>query len=63
VEVDGKKISSSEELVQVISTRKPGDEVEISFYRGTSDKQRKATVKLGKRPSTAPAQQQVPRLP
>ena len=62
VEVDGKKIPSSEELVREISKHKPGDEVKIGFYRGTSDNKQSVTVKLGKRPAKAQSQQ-TPQLP
>jgi S1-C subfamily serine protease len=57
VKVDGKDIQSSEDLVRVISAKKPGDEVELSYYRGTSGKLHTTKVTLAKRPSTAQSQQ------
>jgi S1-C subfamily serine protease len=56
VKVDGKDIQSSENLVRVIASKKPGDEVEVSYYRGTSSKLHTTKVTLGKRPSTAQSQ-------
>jgi S1-C subfamily serine protease len=56
VAVDGKDINSSQDLVGLISSKKPGDEVEITYKRGTSDKERKLKVKLAKRPSKAQSQ-------
>ena len=56
VKVDGKDVSSSQDLVAAISAKKPGDEVEIGFQRGSSDKQRTLKVKLAKRPAKAQTQ-------
>ncbi len=53
VSVDGKDIGSSQDLVSLISAKKPGDEVEISYKRGTSGNVSKVKVKLAKRPSKA----------
>jgi S1-C subfamily serine protease len=50
VELDGKKIESSEDVSAAIADNRPGDEVEVVFYRG--DDKRTATVELGKRPRT-----------
>ena len=63
VEVDGTEIRSSEQLVSEISKHKPGDQVKVTYHRGTSDSKHSATVKLGKRPSKAQAQSQLPQLP
>jgi S1-C subfamily serine protease len=54
--VDGKDINSSQDLVTVISAKRPGDEVEISYYRGSDHKLRTAKVKLAKRPANAQSQ-------
>jgi S1-C subfamily serine protease len=61
--VDGKDVQSSQDLVKVIAAKKPGDEVEISYYRGTSDKLHTTKVTLGKRPTTAQSQQDQGGLP
>jgi S1-C subfamily serine protease len=50
VEVDGEKISSSDDVGAAIADKDPGDEVEVVFYRG--DKRQTASVELGKRPRT-----------
>jgi S1-C subfamily serine protease len=56
VKVDGKDVKSSQDLVKIIGGKKPGDEVELSYYRGTSDKLRTAKVTLAKRPTKAQSQ-------
>ncbi len=48
--VDGKELTSPNELVEYISSKKVGDEVEIKFVRGSETKTVK--VKLGNRPTT-----------
>ena len=60
VEVDGKAVKASDDVADAISAKKPGDEVNIEYYRG--DDKKSATVKLGKRPSTLP-QSATPTLP
>jgi S1-C subfamily serine protease len=49
--VDGKKVKSMEEIVEIVNAAKPGDEVELTILRDGSTKT--ATVTLGKRPSSA----------
>ena len=48
VEVDGEKIQSSDDVSTAIADNKPGDEIEVVFYRG--DDKQTAKVELGKRP-------------
>ena len=48
LEVDGRKIRSNRELIDRISSRFPGDEVELTLFRNGERIQR--TVKLGERP-------------
>jgi S1-C subfamily serine protease len=69
VEIDGEEIKTSDDVPAAIADAKPGDEVEITFYRG--DDRKTVTVELGKRPTSAdnPTEQQpddgggVPDLP
>jgi S1-C subfamily serine protease len=68
VELDGKDVDSSQDLVAAVSAKKPGDEVEIGYQRGSSDKVRTVKVKLDKRPAKAQTQPGrgrggLPRLP
>jgi S1-C subfamily serine protease len=51
VEVDGKPMSDSDDVASAISQKRPGDEAEITYYRG--DSKRTATVELTKRPKSA----------
>ncbi|MBX5469764.1 MAG: trypsin-like peptidase domain-containing protein [Thermoleophilaceae bacterium] len=55
VKVDGKEIQKPEDVASAISSHKPGDEVEVQYYRG--GKLRSSKVKLGNRPADFPAQQ------
>jgi S1-C subfamily serine protease len=48
VSIDGKSVTSADDVVQAVSEKQPGDSVEIEYYRG-NDK-RTVTVKLGERP-------------
>ena len=48
VSIDGKSVTSADDVVQAVSEKEPGDSVEIGYYRG-NDK-RTVTVKLGERP-------------
>ena len=48
VEVDGKEVKDSDDVGAAISDNRPGDEVEVVFYRG--DEKKTVTVELGKRP-------------
>ena len=51
VAVDGKPVSDSSEVANAISQKRPGDEAEITYYRGDSKKT--VTVELAKRPESA----------
>jgi S1-C subfamily serine protease len=48
VSIDGKSVTSADDVVQAVSEKEPGDSVEIEYYRG--DGKRTVTVKLGERP-------------
>ncbi|HEU0246405.1 MAG TPA: trypsin-like peptidase domain-containing protein [Gaiellaceae bacterium] len=50
VSVDGKQISSEEQLRDAIAGHKPGDKVSLVIYRGTNKSS--VTVTLGRRPLT-----------
>ncbi|MDQ4047959.1 MAG: trypsin-like peptidase domain-containing protein [Actinomycetota bacterium] len=49
VKVDGKTVKSSDDVGEAVADDKPGDTVEVEYYRG--DERKTAEVKLGKRPS------------
>jgi S1-C subfamily serine protease len=51
VEIDGKEVKDSDDVPASIADRKPGDEVEVVFYRG--DERKTVEVELGERPSSA----------
>jgi S1-C subfamily serine protease len=51
VAVDGKSVRDSSEVASAISQKRPGDKVEITYYRGDSKKT--VTVDLAKRPKSA----------
>ena len=51
VEVDGKPVSDSDDVATAISHKRPGEEAEITYYRGDSKKT--VTVELAKRPDSA----------
>ncbi len=53
VAADGKPVSSIDDLRDVISTHKPGDKIELKYYRG--DTAKTVTVTLGRQP-TSPSQ-------
>ena len=56
VRVDGKEVSSGEDVAAAIADNKPGDEIEVELYRG--DERETLKVELGKRPdSLAPGPQ------
>ena len=55
VKVDGVDISESSDVATAIADNKPGDEIEIEFFRG--DDRRKVTVELGERPEETPSDQ------
>jgi len=60
VKVDGKAVKASDDVADAIGSKKPGDTVEVEYYRG--DDKKTATVKLGKRPSTL-QQSATPQIP
>jgi len=49
IEADGKKITTMEELQEVIGDKKPGDEITLKYLR--DGKEKTATVTLGTRPA------------
>jgi S1-C subfamily serine protease len=49
-EIDGEEIKSADDVSAAIADKKPGDEVEVSYYRG--DDEHTAKVELGKRPAS-----------
>ena len=53
VEVDGRQVREPQDIAAAIADNKPGDTVEITFFRGKSRKT--VSVKLAKRPSSADA--------
>jgi S1-C subfamily serine protease len=53
VAVDGKPVTSSDDLASLIGNRKPGDTVKLDVLR--AGKHMNVSVKLGTRPSSAPA--------
>ena len=62
VKIDGKQIAAPNDVVAVVSAHKPGDKVQVQFYRG--GKLKTVTVTLGNRPAnaggTSQSQQQGP---
>jgi S1-C subfamily serine protease len=54
IEVDAKKIVTPQDIASAIALKKPGDAVQIKFYRG--HKLQTATVTLAKRPGKVPGQ-------
>ena len=58
VNVAGKPINKPDDVAGAIADKKPGDKIQISFYRGKSLKT--ATVTLGTRPSKLPSSAQQP---
>ncbi len=51
VAIDGKEVQGAANVRSIIRTKKPGDEVQIEYFRG--DERRTTTAKLGTRPSEA----------
>jgi len=51
VKIDGKQISSPDDVVAAVNAHKPGDKVQVQFYR--DGKLKSATVTLGNRPANA----------
>jgi S1-C subfamily serine protease len=50
-EVDGKKLKSMDELVELIQESKPGDDLQLTFLRG--DQEKTAEVTLGTQPKSS----------
>jgi putative serine protease PepD len=48
---DGRQVESADELQNMVSSKKPGDSLQLQIRRG--DEIKTVTVKLGRRPSTA----------
>jgi S1-C subfamily serine protease len=53
VAIDGRRVRGADDVASRISSHRPGDEVEIEYFRG--DERRTATVELGERPESAEA--------
>ena len=51
VAIDGKKVESMDDVIGVVSSKKPGDEVTLELRRG--EQKRSVKVKLGDRPASA----------
>jgi S1-C subfamily serine protease len=51
VAIDGKKVKSMDDVIGVVGSKKPGDEVTLELRRG--EHKRSAKVKLGDRPASA----------
>jgi S1-C subfamily serine protease len=58
VEVDGEKVNTPDDVSGAITDDKPGDTIEIVYFRG--DDRRTARVKLGERPDELRAQDTAP---
>jgi S1-C subfamily serine protease len=54
VEVDGETIKTADDVAEAIADDKPGDKVEVTYYRG--DDKKTADVELGKRPNQLQSQ-------
>ena len=60
--IDGKTVKSMENVIGVVDSKKPGDQVTVTLLRGKQE--RTAKVKLGNRPTdTSSLQQQSPQTP
>ena len=57
--VDGVELRDSAQIVSLISNKRPGDTVDIVYYR--DGRRREATVTLGRRPGTDEVSQNAPR--
>ncbi len=53
VKVDGKDVEQNSDVADAILDRKPGDQVQIEFFRG--DERKTVTAELGKRPQSLDA--------
>jgi S1-C subfamily serine protease len=56
VKVDGKDIKNPDDVANAVSDKKPGDKIQVEYYRGNSKKT--AEVTLGKRPANLQGTQQ-----
>ena len=53
VAIDGKEMRDEDAVAAAVAAHKPGDKIEIEYYRG--DQKRTTTVELTKRPANADA--------
>jgi putative serine protease PepD len=53
VAIDGKEMRDEDAVAAAVAAHKPGDKIEIEYYRG--DEKKTTTVELTKRPSNANA--------
>jgi serine protease Do len=53
VAIDGKEMRNQNAVASTIASHRPGDKVEVEFYRGSDKKT--VTVELTKRPASADA--------
>jgi S1-C subfamily serine protease len=53
VAIDGQEMQSEDDVANAVAEHKPGDKVELEYYRG--EDKRTVTVELGKRPASATA--------
>jgi S1-C subfamily serine protease len=51
VAIDGRKVNSMDDVIRVVNSKQPGDEVTLELRRG--DQKRTVKVKLGTRPASA----------
>ena len=51
VAIDGKKVESMDDVIGIVSSKKPGDEITLELRRG--EQKRSVKVKLGDRPASA----------
>jgi S1-C subfamily serine protease len=49
--IDGKPVGSMEDVIRVIDSKQPGDQVTVALLRGKDE--RNAKVTLGNRPASA----------
>ncbi len=59
VKVDGTAVKTPDDVAAAIADDKPGDKIEIEYYRGKDEKT--AEVELGKRPTALEQSRQAPR--
>jgi S1-C subfamily serine protease len=61
VEIDGRKVTSMDAVIEVVNGKQPGDEVTLELLRGSD--RRSVKVKLGDRPASAESSFQDPGAP